>query len=425
MTHANRFLSTSLVFGTFLLFVLGGLLAVAPIASGQQTAKPTAPDPVVAIAVDPQVRKVVAANIDFGFALLEQLNAAAPGKNVFFSPFGVSTALTMVIGGAGGATAQDIDSSLGLGEMTGDQFDAANGLLLSSLNNPDPKVDLSVANALWGNLGTTFNSGFQDRSHRFYAAQISALDFNAPDASKTINAWAKTNTHGKIDSLVTPADLTASKAILANVVYFHGTWQHKFLKESTTPGPFTLEPGRTKTLPMMAQVESFPYLDTPDFQAVSLPYGAGRLSLLIFLPKSGSDLNTWVGGLTRDSWEEWIAKMQPTEMNLSLPRFKVSTEANLIPSLTALGMASVFSQGADFTPMGLHGSFLNSVVHKAVLEVDEDGTVAVAATRIGFAGGGGFAPKRTAMKVDHPFFCAIRDSATGTLLFEGVIRDPN
>ena len=419
MTHANRF------FGTSLFFVLGGLLALVPVASGQQAAKPTVPE-AAAVGVDPQVRKVVAADTDFGFALLEQLNSATPGKNVFFSPFGVSSVLTMVIGGAGGATAQDIDSSLGLGEMTGDQFDAANGLLISSLNNPDPKVDLSVANALWGNLGTTFNSGFQDRSRRFYAAQIGTLDFSVSSASETINAWSKANTHGKIDSLITPADLTASKAMLADVVYFHGTWQHKFLKESTTPGQFTLEPGHTKTLPMMVQVETFSYLDTPDFQAVSLPYGAGRLSLLIVLPKTGSDLNTWVNALTRDSWEEWIAKMQPTQMNLTLPRFKVNTEANLTQPLTTLGMASVFSQGADFTPMGLHGSFINSVVHKAVLEVDEDGTVAAAATRIGFAaGGGGSVPKWTIMKVDHPFFCAIRDSATGTLLFAGVIRDPN
>jgi serine protease inhibitor len=418
MTHANRF------FGTSLFLTFCGLAALASAALGQQPAKTTAPDSAV-VGADPQVRKVVAANIDFGFALLEQLNAAAPGKNVFLSPFGVSNVLTMVIGGAGGATAQDIDSSLGLGEMTGDQFDAANGLLLSSLTNPDPKVDLSVTNALWGNLGTVFNSGFQDRSKRFYAAQISALDLNAPDASKTINAWAKTNTHGKIDSLVTPADLTGVKAILADVVYFHGTWQHKFLKESTTPGTFTLEPGRMKTLPLMTQVETFPYLDTPDFQAVSLPYGAGRLSLLVILPKTGSDLNTWVGSLTRDSWEEWVAKMQPTQINLTLPRFQVNTEANLTQPLTALGMTSVFSRTADFTPMGLHGSFINSVVHKAVLEVDEDGTVAAAATRIFFAGGGAIAPKWTVMKVDHPFFCAIRDSATGTLLFEGVIRDPN
>ena len=416
----NRFFYKSLF------LVLLSIFALASIASVQKVANMPASNAAVAVGADPQVRKIVAANTEFGLKVLGQLSRNAPDKNVFFSPFGISNALTMALDGAGGATAHDMASTLGLVEMTQDQINSANGLFLPSLKKPDPKVELSVANALWIDPSATFNAGFQDRSQRFYAARVDTLDLGSPDAPYIINGWAKESTHGKIDPLVSPSDLMGAAVVLANVVYFHGTWQHKFLKASTTAGPFILDTSHKKTLPLMSLVEKFPYLETPDFQAISLPYGAGRLSLFIFLPKPGSDLNTFVNGLSMNSWEGWIAKMQPTEMNFTLPRFRVNCQTNLTPSLTALGMASAFSLGADFTPMGLHGPFINTVIHKAILEVDEDGTVAAAATQItfGFAGGGP-RPVLTVMRVDRPFVCAIRDSATGTLLFAGVIRDPN
>lgn len=404
-----------------------GVVAFSPLALGQKAPDPPIPSYVLA-AADPHVRQLVAANTDFGFKMLVQLSQSAPSANVFFSPFGLTSALTMALAGAGGDTRRDMAATLGLGAMTPDQITQANALLLPSLTRSDPGVELSVASALWAGRGTAFSSTFQ-QAVSLYHAHTEAIDFAAPGAADTINGWLKGSTKGKIDHLVSSPDLVGATGVLTNAVYFHGTWQNKFVKTATHDGPFTLEDGTTKTLPLMAQVETFSYLDTSDFQAVSLPYKAGRLSLYVFLPKPGRSLDGFVSGLNATAWEGWMGKMQSAKVNITLPRFKVSYQAALNQPLIALGMGSAFAPGADFTPMGLQspsgqGSFLTGVAHKAILEVDEEGTVAAAATLGGYAAGGGFAHPPAVMRVDHPFFCAIRDNVTGTLLFVGVIRDP-
>jgi len=407
-----------------LLFALVGIAALAPVAWGQGTAGGGVSDSVV-IATDPQVHQVAAADTAFGLALLRQLNRAAPGRNVFFSPFGISDALTLALDGASGSTRYDMAAALGVGTMAPEQINRADGLLLSSLARADPRGDVSVANALWAGKGAGFSPSFADHGRRFYAAHVQALDFNAPGAADTINAWVKDSTRGKIDRLVSPTDVVGATAVLTNAVYFQGKWQTPFLKSATKPGPFTLEAGATKTLPMMALTETLPYLDTPKFQAAALPYGNGRLSLYVFLPKTGHDLDGFVGSLNAGTWEGWVAAMNPARVNLTLPRFKVDYTATLSPTLTALGMGSAFTPAADFTPMGLRGSFLSAVIHRAILEMDEEGTVAAAATGLTFGLGGAAPPVTVIMRVDHPFFCAIRDNVTGAVLFAGLIRDPN
>ena len=326
--------------------------------------------------------RVAAANTEFGFRVLKRLTTNTPDTNVFFSPLSVTSALTMTLNGAGGATARDMASTLGLKSMTQEQINHANGLLLPSLENPDPKVKLSVANALWANHGTTFAPSFQERCRRFYGARTQTLNFGSPAAADTINGWVKDKTHGKIAQLVTPPDISTADAVLTNAVYFHGQWQHEFEKAATQDGPFTLTGGGTKTLPMMSQAGRYSYLETAQFQAISLPYGTGRMSLYVFLPKAGASLNKFVGGLTAKSWEGWVGEMKPTQVAVVLPRFKVDYRATLNQPLIALGMGSAFGPGADFKPMGFHGSFIGAVIHKAVLDVDEEGTVAAAATAV-------------------------------------------
>ena len=156
---------------------------------------------------------------------------------------------------------------------------------------------------------------------------------------------------------------------------------------------------------------------------MSLPYGAGRMSLYVFLPKPGSSLSGLTAGTNADTWNGWMGQMKPTQMVIFLPKFQASFQATLNQPLIALGMGPAFGPEADFAPMGLHGSFISAVVHKATLDVDEEGTVAAASTAVVMSRSARPMPK-TVMRVDHPFFCAIRDNATGTLLFAGVIEDP-
>ena len=407
--------------------VRAGTAAVSALALGAAAMNLAAKSPVspAAVAADPQVQKIAIANTDFGFRLLKQLARETPGQNVFYSPFSVSSALTLTLNGAGGATHKDMSAALGLSGLTTDQTDHAYGLLLPSLENPDLQVTLTVANALWANRGTTFNSKYQQESQRFFGARVQTLDMTSPEAAATINGWVSGKTHGKIDKLVTPADIAASPAVLTNAVYFHGKWSEPFEKSNTEDGPFTLASGKTKTLPLMSQEASFSYAETPRFQVVSLPYGQGRTSLYVLLPRPGVKAVDLVSSLDPASFKTTLAKMQLAPVALTLPRFKVNYSATLNAPLTALGMGNAFGGGADFAPMGLHGGFIGAVIHKAVLEVDEQGTVAAAATGVMMAGAAAPSPvKPIVMRVNHPFVCLLRDNTTGTLLFAGVIQNP-
>lgn len=376
------------------------------------------------VAANPNVRELSAAGSDFSFRLLHRLAADQPTGNVFFSPFSLSEALTLTMSGTGGKTHQDMAQTLGLADLTQPQINDANALLLPSLENPDPKVKVSIANALWANQGVTFNSAFQAGAKQFYNAQATTLDLGAPSASETINNWVSRNTRGKITEIVSPETLAGATAVLTDAIYFHGKWQKPFEKADTVLKPFHLAAHRTKTVPLMTQQDYFSYLQTPQFQAVSLPYGAGQISMIVFLPAPKTSLPTFVSGLDSQHLNQWTKAMTPTQMTLFLPRFKADYTATLNAPLSALGMGSAFSPGANFEPMGFKETLISKVIHEAVLQVDEEGTVASAATGVVTTITALAAPPETTMRVDRPFFCVIRDTDTGTILFEGVIRDP-
>jgi serine protease inhibitor len=381
----------------------------------------------VSAAPSADVQAVSAAGSDFGFRLLHTLAAGKPNGNVFFSPFSISQALTLTLSGAGGQTRQGMTKTLGLEALTQAKVNTANAEILPALTSA-PGVQITVANALWAGKNVRFSPAFQADAKRFYHAQAATLDLSAPSAAGTINAWVSRNTRGRIKTIVTPDDLLEAHSVLTNAVYFHGKWQKPFDKTETRPQPFHLGGGGTQTVPMMAQTDEFSYLDTPQFQAVSLPYGSGRVSLSVFLPKPGVSANTLAQNMTNRSADHWLAALAPTEIHLFLPRFKADEKAGLRGPLSTLGMGIAFSNAADFLPMGLGRTKIGAVFHEALLDIDEQGTTASAATAV-IAMPTSAAPLPhphpiPVMRVDRPFLVLIRDTKTGSLLFVGVIRDP-
>ena len=237
------------------------LIGIAVLILGLKAMNKTPVDAAV-VAADPQVQKIAAANTDFGFRLLHILDQSQSAGNVFFSPLSISSALTMTLNGAGGRTEQDMANTLGLGAMTRDQVNKANGLLLPSLASPDPKVKVKIANALWARRGFNLAPAFQERCHQFYDARAESLDFGSPEAVSTINNWVGENTKGKITNLVSHTDIASSTAVLTNAIYFHGLWQMPFDKDATQSAPFMLAGGKEKMVPMMQQEGSFAYSET-------------------------------------------------------------------------------------------------------------------------------------------------------------------
>ncbi len=373
--------------------------------------------------VDP---RLVDANNRFGFALLHQLREADERKNVFLSPTSITLALAMTYNGAAGETEQAMAKVMSLEGISKEELNQAAMDLRQSLQSADPKVELTIANSLWARQGISFKKQFLETNRQYFGAQVSVLDFGDPAAPQTINRWVEGNTRGKIKKIVD--SIPASTVMfLINAIYFNGKWQKPFDKSLTQEKPFHLANGEQKRVPMMAQTGKLPYLKGEGFQMVSLPYGTGRLSMVIVLPDEGISLNEWLESLDAKTWREWTSKLVTTDGELQLPRFKTEYDKILNDALKSLGMAVAFdADRADFTGMrDERDLFLEKVHHKAVVEVNEEGTEAAAVTSVQVGITSVQQPRPPfKMIVDRPFFFAIRDTRTGMVLFTGAVVEP-
>jgi serpin B len=298
--------------------------------------------------------------------------------------------------------------------------------LLKALKGSDPKIELAIANSLWARGGVRFNEDFLSRNRQFYGAEISTLDFSSPQAAETINRWVSASTKGKISKIIDNID-PQKVMFLINAVYFKGQWQKRFEKTLTKEQPFYLPGGQKKPVPMMAQSGNYLYHRGDKFQAVNLPYGDGGVSLYLFLPDKGSSLDDFLKGLSFQKWEEWINNFNDTPGDVKLPRFKLDYEETLNDSLKAVGMGVAFNpREADFSGIRPERDiYISQVKHKAVVEVNEEGTEAAAATSVGVTTTSIREPReRFSFIADRPFLMAIRDSKTGAILFMGAVMEP-
>lgn len=383
--------------------------------------------PATAMAVPEVVdAKLVAANTKFGFKLFKEILKQDSSKNIFVSPSSVALALAMTYNGASGQTQQAMAKTLELQGMSLQQINAANASLKAILENPDPKVQLSIANSLWARAGVPFKQDFLQRNQNFYKALVTNLDFSAPNAAIVINNWVKQSTGGKIEQIV--ETITSDQVLFViNAIYFKGKWTNEFNKKQTAEYPFYLAAGRQKQHLMMSQSSEYRYYSNEKFQAVSLPYGENkRLSLYIFLPVKNSSLSAFYKTLNAENWEKWMTQFRSREGFIRLPRFKMQYDIELKDALAALGMGVAFSDNANFSGISDDNLSIDEVKHKTFVEVNEEGTEAAAVTAVTII--------RTSLEinpeepfrmiVDRPFFCAIRDNQTGTVLFMGSIVEP-
>ena len=366
---------------------------------------------------DPDVSSVASANTRFGFKLLQDLRERDPEGNIFISPLSISIALTMTYNGAVGETERAMAEVLEIDALDLSTINNSNRALRDSLENPDPKVQISIANSIWSRQGVDFNPEFLERNRAFFGAEIASLDFSSPQAIATINDWVNTNTNGKIKKIVEEIGPEVV-LFLINAIYFKGNWQDKFNKSMTWPGTFHLTNGSEKQVQMMHRKGVYPYFRGERFEATSLPYGDGRLGMYIFLPNRDSNLNKFLRNLNAENWQTWISQLQGRRHELMLPRFKLEYEVKLNDTLEALGMGIAFGGGADFSGMGPN-LFISEVRHKTFVEVNEEGTEAAAVTSVT-----GVKSVPAIFRVDRPFFFAIYDAETETILFMGTVTEP-
>jgi serpin B len=286
-----------------------------------------------------------------------------------------------------------------------------------------------VANALWPQRGYLFLDEYLALVKEFYGVLITAVDYagDAEAARLRINAWVEGKTAGKIRDLI-PAGLLDGlvRLVLTNAVYFKGDWASQFERTRTKKEPFWVTPTRKVMTPLMAQQGEFRYAETASLQILELPYAGRDLSMLVLLPRSRDGLAELENGLTLENLQGWARTIWPRQVQVTLPRFKITSQFRLAATLAAMGMPDAFNRDkANFS--GMDGRelwlFILAVLHKAFVDVNEEGTEAAAATAVAMRARSAPAPPAV-FRADHPFLFLIVDHRTGSILFFGRLLDP-
>lgn len=372
-------------------------------------------------------QKIISANNGLGFDLLKVIDPDESG-NILISPTSLSMALSMVYNGADGETKTEIADTLQLEAIAVDELNKANASLMSIINDDSEQVQLDIGNSIWLNNEFHFQDDFSDNNKNYFNAEIQEIDVTDDNSVDQINNWVREATNDKIDEIA-DAPLNANMvAMLINVIYFQGAWTHAFDENETTEQAFHLDDSSTKDVPLMKLSENLMYMENDDFQAVSLPYGDDEeMSMDVFLPRENSTLKDFQEKLTNEEWEEWKSEFQQQEGTIMLPKFQLEYEATLNESLEALGMITAFDEDqANFEKMIEEDDplWISEVKQKTFIDVNEEGTEAAGATSIEMETTSAPIDEPFEMVVDRPFFIAITDNETETILFMGSIFNP-
>jgi len=369
--------------------------------------------------------KIIAADNQFGFELFRKVNASLDEpKNTMISPMSVSLALAMVYNGTAGNTKKQMEDMLHKANLSPDDINQSYKDLVSALQSHDPKVELSISNAIFYRNSFSVKNDFITTNQNFYQAEVSGLDFSKTiEILNKVNGWVNTKTKGKIDKIieeVKPEDIM----YLLNAIYFNGEWKYSFDTKKTLELTFTKEDKTTVQAPTMIIEKPFNYYSHQKFELLEMPYGSGKYSMLIFLPETGKTTNDIISLLTSENANDWISKLSEQKKEVFLPKFEFKFDDSLVDELKALGMTDAFNDAkANLTGISEAAQLvISEVKHKSYIKVDERGTEAAAVTGI-TVGVTSVGPDNS-FRVDHPFIFAIREKDTKAILFIGKVMDP-
>ena len=434
-------LQTILSLGVIAAFLLAGCSPAGQSPEPTQPEEPTQPPAEaqdligeVAYNLNPQasldqIQALADAHNAFALDLYKQL--AGEGENIFYSPYSIYMALLMTYAGAAGNTASQMESTLHLPYSQEEVHAVMNALNLqlkaNSIVDDKPAFTLNIVNQLWGQAGYAFLPEFLNTLSQNYNAGLKTVDFAAdPEAARElINLWVEAQTNEKIRDLIPEGVLNElTRLVITNAVYFKAAWLSPFDPANTKNGSFTLLDGTQADVPMMHQSSSMRAYVSQDVQAVELPYEGGTYSMVALMPTAGN-LDTFEQSLTAESLQDILNQLERASVTLSMPKFKFDAAFALNDALEGMGMTDAFDpMKANFSGMdGTTSLYISSALHKAFVDVNEEGTEAAAATAVAI--GLTSAPGQSyTIMLDHPFLFLIRDNATGTLLFVGRMADP-
>lgn len=365
---------------------------------------------------------LVQANTGFAFDILKKLNAEDEENNVFISPLSISTALSMTYNGSQATTREAMAKVLGYESLELEALNESYQNLIAYLNNIDSKVELNIGNSIWIREGEEIREDFLLTNRKHFDAEAEMLDFSKDGAAERINGWISEATKGKVPKMIDPPISPQVVMYLINAIYFKGQWAEQFDPKQTTEEKFTAGTGEQQDVSMMNRKGSVEYADGSNYKAVRLPYGSGKTSMYCILPNEGTGINNFINNLDREQWKQIRDTVAETDdVILKLPRFKIEYGIkSLNDSLIALGMGEAFNAGADFSGIR-EGLFISRVLHKAVIEVNEEGSEAAGVTVVEMQESAALEP--ITFIANRPFVFVIADDETGTILFMGKLYD--
>lgn len=379
-------------------------------------------------------KPLVQANNRFAFDFYRETVKNNATVNAVVSPYSIALALAMAAGGAEGETALEMAEVLNYSVVDGDPGSLWQGLAAwidAYADSPDelePGFDLSVQNAAWVQAGFPIEEDYLNDLARHYDSGLYLADYiNHPEESRLlINDWVKKETKDRITDLIPEGAIhPLTRLALINTIYFNAPWRFPFNPENTKNEEFHLLDGSTIPVPMMQQTLHAAYQDQKDYLLVRLPYTTGKVEMILVSPKE-SNLIDFENRFNTADLEAVIENAVFGEVKLFIPKFKFSTSLDLKQTLSDLGMPTAFNRAAaDFSGISREEElFIDAVLHKAYIDVNEEGTEAAAATAILLAGKGMPNPDPLELRFENPFLFFIRDQETGSILFYGRVVDP-
>ena len=374
-----------------------------------------------------KLEELAQGNNAFALDLYQQLKNDE--GNLFFSPFSLSTALAMTYAGARGETESQMARVLHF-EQAGESLHAAFADLQAKLAEAETKggIKLKVANSLWPQEGYPFLTEFISLAQTCYGVSITPVNYgDEKTARKTVNEWVEAKTENKITELIPPGVFNAlTRLTLVNAIYFKGNWADKFNARLTKRGDFWSPQGNFHAS-MMSRTDEYSYAETESLEVLELPYAGKSLSMLVLLPKEKDGLADLESQLTPAYLEGTIAKLWQQQIIVEVPRFKVEAAFKLNEALIRMGMSDAFDDTkANFAGMDGEekGLFISAALHKAFIDVNEEGSEAAAATAIVMVGRAAVPTRPPVFRADHPFLFFIRENQTGSILFMGRLLKP-
>lgn len=370
----------------------------------------------------------VNANNQFALDFYSNLKNDEEG-NIFFSPYSISTALAMTYEGARGQTSEEIQSVF---YFTDNDITRRKSFALvhNKLNSPNVEYKLQTANALWAQRDYPFLDEYIETIESFYAGKVTNLDFKSKteQSRQTINSWVENKTNDKIKDLFPEGSLNDyTRLVITNAIYFKGTWVKQFNETETKQDDFRISPKKVVQVPMMkltGKDAKFNYSETGKLQILEMLYEGEDLSMIVLLPKN-DDLKALEDSFTLEKLGQWKSEQIKQRVDVYLPKFTFDSKYFLNKDLKEMGMPSAFTPAADFSGMdGTKNLSIQSVIHQAFIDVNEEGTEATASTGVVF-GVTSMPPPVPVFRADHPFIFMIQERGTGNILFLGRVVNPS